>query len=137
MTEREIEIRSAAIAMPTVDELADEYNTDSVLVSQEFVDDLIAEQKELGKEIHERRNDLDFGLHRKETEWAEKLNKLQDDRDAAAAAERVRFEKLQSEHAASVNAQNTEVDALDRKNIDSLARLENGYEGKLGREMMR
>ena len=49
----------------------------------------------------------------------------------------MRFERLQSEHAASVSAQNMEIDALDRKHIDRLARLENGYEGKLGREMMR
>ena len=44
LTEREIEIRSAKAGMPTHDDIMDEYNTDSVLVSQEFVDDLMAEQ---------------------------------------------------------------------------------------------
>ena len=38
---------------------------------------------------------MEFGLHRKETDWAEKLNKIQDERDAAVAQERVRLGESQ------------------------------------------
>jgi len=134
----EVTVRSATSVMPlNAAEEAEDYNTDTVMVGADYLDDLHHLELEMTKNVADLHSDLDFSLHQLNTDSADKLKKT------LAAAKRCQeaADKRYSELEADVDEMKKKNKALDEsasvRHSLSMATLEGKYEQQLGESMAR
>ena len=84
------------------------HNLDAVLVSQEEVEEKNASLGEMRSKTEQMKSDMDYSLHRKDTEWSEQLKLQKDEFEVMLTAERTRYEELQLRHEQHVREQMVE-----------------------------
>lgn len=113
------------------------FNTDSILVSKEDIEEKMLRITTLSKEMNELKSDTEYTLHVKDAEWGDQLKAKAEEMDMALNAERERYESLQQRHEAFVREHMEELDKRDNDHIKATQRTENQYEHKLAIEITR
>jgi chromosome segregation ATPase len=113
------------------------YNLDAVMVSQEEVEEKNLSLSEMRRKTEQMKSDMDYSLHRKDTEWGEQLKIQKDEFEVMLTAERTKYEELQLRHEQHVREHMDEVDTREADHAQVTQELENQYEHKLAMEMER
>ena len=110
-----------------------QFNLDAVLVSGAEAEEKALALREARKGNDDLRNDMEYSLHKKDSEWGEALRRQKEENEAALLAERKRFEELQSRYEAYVREHLEETERRDGDYVQVTQELENQYEHKLVR----
>jgi WD40 repeat protein len=113
------------------------FNVDAVLVSKEEMDEQAASLADLRAKLEQMKADTEYNLHRKDTEWGERLKGAKTETESALRAEHSRYEELQMRHEQYVRDHMEELDKRGAGHVRVTQELENQYEHKLATELAR
>jgi WD40 repeat protein len=114
-----------------------QFNLDAVLVSQEEVEERETMLADMRMKFEQMKSDTEYNLHRKDTEWGEKLKTTKEEAEIQLSAERARYEELQHRHEQYVRDHMEQTDKRDADHVQVTQELENQYEHKLATELER
>jgi hypothetical protein len=130
--------RSLTDVLPmNADEVLEQYNSDSVLLTKEFFDEMKHKEAELLKTANDLHSDLEFSLHQINTDSAEEVKAQSAEAARKAAEEAHKFEMLAAVVSEEQRRADAEAGHSQEVQSSQLSNLEKAYETSLARAMHR